>query len=141
MQLTTHTDYALRTLICLSLQPDNAPMTVQEIARRYSISANHIAKVAQTLTQLGYINSLRGRGGGLVMARVPDNINLGTLVRETENLKLLDCFGEASQCSIEPACKLKNMFMQAQQAFLKVLDDYTLTDVIRNGDELKVLWR
>ena len=141
MQLTTHTDYALRTLICLSLQPDNAPMTVQEIARRYSISANHIAKVAQTLTQLGYINSLRGRGGGLVMARTPDTINLGTLVRETENLKLLDCFGEASQCAIEPACKLKNMFMQAQQAFLKVLDGYTLADVIRNGDELKVLWR
>lgn len=141
MQLTTHTDYALRTLICLSLQPDNAPMTVQEIARRYSISANHIAKVAQTLTQLGYINSLRGRGGGLVMAQAPDTINLGTLVRETENLKLLDCFGEASQCAIEPACKLKNMFMQAQQAFLKVLDGYTLADVIRNGDELKVLWR
>ena len=141
MQLTTHTDYALRTLICLSLQPDNAPMTVQEIAHRYSISANHIAKVAQTLTQLGYINSLRGRGGGLVMAQAPDTINLGTLVRETENLKLLDCFGEASQCAIEPACKLKNMFMQAQQAFLKVLDGYTLSDVIRNGDELKVLWR
>ncbi|MCK0153445.1 Rrf2 family transcriptional regulator [Alcanivorax sp. S6407] len=141
MQLTTHTDYALRTLICLALQPDNAPMTVQEIARRYDISANHVAKVAQTLTQLGYINSLRGRGGGLVLARTPDSINLGTLVRETENLKLLDCFGENSQCAIEPACKLKNMFMQAQQAFLKVLDGYTLADAIRNGEELRVLWR
>lgn len=141
MQLTTHTDYALRTLICLSLQPGSTPMTVQEIARRYAISANHVAKVAQTLTQLGYINSLRGRSGGLVLARSPDTINLGTLVRETENLKLLDCFGENSQCTIEPACKLKNMFMQAQQAFLKTLDGYTLADVIRNGDELKVLWR
>lgn len=141
MQLTTHTDYALRTLICLALQPDNAPMTVQEIARRYDISANHVAKVAQTLTQLGYINSLRGRGGGLVLASTPDSINLGTLVRETENLKLLDCFGGNSQCTIEPACKLKNMFLQAQQAFLKVLDGYTLAEVIRNGNELRVLWR
>ncbi|MQX52945.1 RrF2 family transcriptional regulator [Alcanivorax sediminis] len=141
MQLTTHTDYALRTLICLSLQPDSAPMTVHEIARRYDISANHVAKVAQTLTQLGYINSLRGRGGGLVMAQAADTINLGTLVRETENLKLLECFAEGSQCAIEPACKLKNMFMQAQQAFLKVLDGYTLADVIKNGGELKVLWR
>lgn len=141
MQLTTHTDYALRTLICLSLQPDNTPMTVHEIAHRYDISSNHVAKVAQTLAQLGYIQSLRGRGGGLVMAQTPEAINLGTLVRETENLKLLDCFGENSQCVIEPACKLKNMFMQAQQAFLKVLDGYTLADVIRNGEELKVLWR
>lgn len=141
MQLTTHTDYSLRALIYLALHQDQGPITVQEIARRYDISANHIAKVAQTLTQLGYVTSLRGRGGGLVLAHAADTINIGALIRETENLKLLECFGPDSSCPIEPACKLKNMLWEAQQAFLEVLDGYTLADVIRNGEELKVLWR
>lgn len=137
MQLTTHTDYSLRTLIYLAIHKDQGPITVQVIADSYGISANHIAKVAQTLTQLGYVTSLRGRGGGLVLARLEDSINIGTLVRETENLKLLDCFGPDSTCPIEPVCKLKDMLWQAQQAFLETLDGYTLVDVISNERELR----
>ena len=108
MQLTTHTDYALRTLIYLSLRHDKLPTTIQEIADAYHISNNHVAKVAQTLVQLGYVQSLRGRSGGLVMAKPANEINVGELIRQTENLKLLDCFGTESSCPIDPACKLKN---------------------------------
>ncbi|EKF73025.1 transcriptional regulator [Alcanivorax hongdengensis A-11-3] len=132
MQLSTHTDYALRTLIHLALQQAQAPVTVQEVARDYGISANHVAKVAQTLSQLGYVKSQRGRGGGLVLARAPTAINVGTLVRETENLKLLECFGPNSSCPIDPACELKNVLFKAQQAFLAVLDGYCLADLLEN---------
>ena len=116
MQLTTHTDYSLRLLIYLGLSRDKAPATVQEIALSYGISANHIAKVAQTLTRLGYVKSLRGRGGGLVLAGDPERISVGEVVRQTENLKLLECFGENSSCPIDPACTLKKVLGRAQEA-------------------------
>ncbi|MAX55916.1 MAG: Rrf2 family transcriptional regulator [Alcanivoracaceae bacterium] len=139
MQLSTHTDYSLRTLIHLSLRGGDTPVTVQEIARDYGISANHVAKVAQTLSQLGYVKSLRGRGGGLVLAQSPQAINVGGLVRQTENLKLLECFGPNPPCPIDPACKLKRVLQQAQQAFLEVLDGYTLDQLARNRRELEQL--
>ena len=112
---------------------------MQEIARDYGISANHVAKVAQTLSQLGYVKSLRGRGGGLVLAQSPQAINVGGLVRQTENLKLLECFGPNPPCPIDPACKLKRVLQQAQQAFLEVLDGYTLDQLARNRRELEQL--
>ncbi|MFD1218221.1 RrF2 family transcriptional regulator [Microbulbifer celer] len=139
MQLSTHTDYSLRTLIYLALKEGERPVTVQEIARDYAISVNHMAKVAQTLSQLGYVKSLRGRGGGLVLAETPAAISVGALVRETENLKLLECFGPSSSCPIEPGCKLKNVLKKAQKAFLAVLDEYTLEDLIKNDRELENL--
>lgn len=142
MQLSTHTDYSLRTLIYLALKASERPVTVQEIARDYAISVNHVAKVAQTLSQLGYVKSLRGRGGGLVLAQTPDAIKVGKLVRETENLKLLECFGPDSTCPIDPGCKLKSALKKAQKAFLAVLDEYTLEDMIKNDRELeKLLFR
>jgi Rrf2 family nitric oxide-sensitive transcriptional repressor len=139
MQLTTHTDYALRTLIYLSLRQDKLPTTIQEIADAYHISNNHVAKVAQTLVQLGYVQSLRGRSGGLVMAKPANEINVGELIRQTENLKLLDCFGTESSCPIDPACKLKNALGKAQAAFLQTLDQYNLADFTDNSDELRIL--
>lgn len=139
MQLTTHTDYALRTLIYLSLRHDKLPTTIQEIADAYHISNNHVAKVAQTLVQLGYVQSLRGRSGGLVMAKPANEINVGELIRQTENLKLLDCFGTESSCPIDPACKLKNALGKAQAAFLQTLDQYNLADFTDNSDELRIL--
>ena len=142
MQLSTHTDYSLRTLIYLALKASERPVTVQEIARDYAISANHVAKVAQTLSQLGYVKSLRGRGGGLGLAQTPDAIKVGKLGRETENLKLLECFGPDSTCPIDPGCKLKSALKKAQKAFLAVLDEYTLEDMIKNDRELeKLLFR
>ncbi len=139
MQLTTHTDYALRLLIYLALSEDRAPATVQEIALSYGISANHIAKVAQTLVQQGYIHSLRGRGGGLALAASPDTVRVGAVVRDTENLRLLECFGPDSSCPIDPACTLKKALGRAQEAFLEELDRYTLADMVANGGELRGL--
>lgn len=141
MQLTTHTDYALRLLIYLAISEREEPATVQEIALSYGVSANHIAKVAQTLVQLGYVKSLRGRGGGLTLAQSVHAICVGTLVRQTENLKLLECFGPDSTCPIDPACLLKKALGKAQEAFLEELDCYTLTDLVSNAGELRQLLR
>ncbi|MEX2517622.1 MAG: Rrf2 family transcriptional regulator [Gammaproteobacteria bacterium] len=139
MQLTTHTDYALRLLIYLVLQPDDLHGTVHDAATRYRVSINHMAKVAQTLVQLGYVNSHRGRGGGLELAMSPDKIILGSLVRQTENLQLLECFGPNSSCPIDPACRLKNVLGEAQQAFLDVLDQFTLAQLADNKTQLRKL--
>jgi len=137
MQLTTHTDYSLRLLIYLGIHRGDTPATVQDAATRYRVSANHLAKVAQTLVQLGYVISHRGRGGGLELALPVDQINIGTLVRQTENLQLLECFGPNSTCPIDSACYLKVILGEAQQAFLAVLEGYTLKDLIRNKSKLR----
>lgn len=136
MQLTSHTDYALRLLIYLAVSPVDQQATVQHAARRYGISAHHLAKVAQTLVQLGYIQSLRGRGGGLKLAHPASSISLGQVVRQIENLQLLECFGADSSCPIEPACNLKRVLVKAQHAFLEVLDNYNLTDLTSNRDKI-----
>lgn len=139
MQLTTHTDYSLRLLIYLAVREDSMPATVQAAAERYAISANHMAKVAQTLVQYGYIHSQRGRGGGLRLAKPASQINIGAVVRRTENLRLLECFGPNSTCPIDPACSLKKILGHAQTAFLEVLDGYSLDALVTNDDELRGL--
>lgn len=139
MQLTTHTDYALRLLIYLTVRNENMPATVQAAATRYRISAHHMAKVAQTLVHHGYIHSQRGRGGGLELAKPALQINIGDVVRHTENLQLLECFGPASTCPIDPACTLKQVLGKAQAAFVSVLDGYTLTDLTKNDGRLRAL--
>lgn len=139
MQLSTHTDFSLRVLIYLTLQKECMPVTVQKIADDYGISANHVAKVAQTLTQLGYVQSLRGRSGGLVLAVLAEDINVGQVVRSVENLKLLECFGSGSVCPIESVCKLKGILQKAQQAFLATLDEYTLADLVGQPQALEQL--
>lgn len=136
MQLTSHTDYALRLLIYLAVHKGGSPATVQDAATRYGISANHLAKIAQRLVQLGYINSHRGRGGGLELACEENSIKLGDVVRQTENLVIVECFGDNSSCPIEPACGLKYVLGKAQNAFLKVLDNYTLADLVKHRNRL-----
>ena len=136
MQLTSHTDYALRLLIYLAVHKGDSPATVQDAATRYGISANHLAKIAQRLVQLGYINSQRGRGGGLELACEESSIKLGDVVRQTENLVIVECFSDNSNCPIEPACGLKYVLGKAQNAFLKVLDNYTLADLIKHRNRL-----
>ena len=139
MQLTTHTDYSLRTLIYLALSEEQKPVTIQDIAGSYGVSANHIAKVAQTLVQFGYVRSMRGRSGGLVLNRHPSEINVGQVVRKTENLRLLECFGPDSSCPIEPACTLRTVLGRAQEAFLETLDHYALADLTSNAQALRLL--
>jgi Rrf2 family nitric oxide-sensitive transcriptional repressor len=128
-----HTDFALRLLMLLALEPDELH-TIEEIARRYEISRNHLMKVTQTLAQGGFIESLRGRGGGLRLAKPAERINLGAVVRTTEDsLALVECFDhERNSCIVAPACGLRGPLEQALSAFLAVLDRYSLSDLIAN---------
>lgn len=131
MRLTLHADYALRLLMLLALEPE-ARHTIEEVARRYGISRNHMMKVAQTLTQGGFVESLRGRGGGLRLARAPEAINLGAVVRTCEDsFALVECFDRTrNTCVVTPACGLRGPLEAALAAFLAVLDSYSLADLV-----------
>jgi len=113
--------------------------TITDIAESYGISRNHLVKVVHNLAVQGFIQSVRGRGGGLALARSPDKINMGHVVRHTEvTFDLVECFDLASNtCPIAAACFLKGALYEAQQAFMGVLDRYTLEDVLVNSDWLR----
>lgn len=136
MQLTTHTDYALRLLIYLALFKAEPALTVQDAAARYGISTNHLAKVAQRLVQQGYITSQRGRGGGLALTHDPAAINIGEVVRTLESFNLVECFSDDSMCRIEQDCKLAEAIVEAREAFLHTLERYTLADLVRTKTKL-----
>lgn len=130
MHITRYTDYSLRALIYLALQQDRLA-TIQEIADSYDISKNHLMKVVHQLTLKGYIESVRGKNGGLRLHRKPEDINIGVLVRETEqDMNLVECFSEQNTCCITPVCGLKNIFAEALKSFLATLDQYNLSDVM-----------
>ena len=133
MRLTTFTDYSLRVMIYLGLR-DNRLATIADIATAYGISKNHLMKVVHFLGQQGYLETQRGKSGGLRLALRPEEINLGKLVRDTEsNTVLLECFEpETSECRIEPVCALRGILGRSLQAFFAVLDEYTLADVLSN---------
>ena len=141
MRLTTYTDYSLRVLMHLGLQ-QNRLATIGEISDAYSISANHLMKIIHNLGRLGYIETTRGRGGGLKLAGRPAEINLGQLVRQVESdFALVDCFdsNQPVTCAIAPACRLQVVLEKAVQAFLDVLDDYTLADLLQSPTRLRSL--
>lgn len=142
MRLTLHTDYALRLLIFLGLDPARR-RTIEEVAAHYDISRNHLMKVALTLTQNGFIDSLRGRNGGLQLSRAAAEINIGAVIRKTEdNFNLVECFDrETNTCPIASACQLKGPFAEAVQAFIAVLDRYTLEDLVANPNTARNLRR
>jgi len=130
MQLTRHSDYSLRVLIFLAVNRD-VLATIPQIAEAYGISRGHLMKVVQQLGHLGYVETLRGRGGGLRLALDPTQIRLGDIVRQTEErLDLVECFSTSvGGCRIEPACRLKGALQQALAAFIETLNAYTLADV------------
>ena len=133
MRLTLHTDLALRLLMLLALEPDDLH-TIEEVATRYRISRNHLMKVTQTLTQGRFVESLRGRGGGLRLAKPAARINLGAVIRATEDsLALVECFDHGrNTCIVSSACGLRGPLEEALSAFLTVLDKYSLADLIAN---------
>jgi Rrf2 family transcriptional regulator, nitric oxide-sensitive transcriptional repressor len=138
MRLTLHTDYALRMLMLLAIEQD-ALHTIEEIARRYDISRNHLMKITQTLVQTGFIESSRGRGGGLRLARAAESINLGAIVRATEDsFALVECFDrDHNTCLITSACGLRGPLEEALQAFLAVLNRYSLDDLVKSPRMLR----
>jgi Rrf2 family nitric oxide-sensitive transcriptional repressor len=142
MRLTLHTDYALRLLMLLAMEQDQLH-TIEEIAKRYDISRNHLMKVVQTLVQAGFVDSVRGRGGGLQLKRPAVSINLGAVVRATEDsFALVECFDRArNTCVVTPACGLRGVIDEALQAFLGVFDRYSLADLIKDPSSLRRMRR
>jgi Rrf2 family nitric oxide-sensitive transcriptional repressor len=137
MNLTRFSDYSLRVLIIAGTYPDRL-LTIAEIASTYDISENHLMKVVHRLAQLELLDTVRGKGGGLRLARQPADINLGWVVRQSEQGQpLVECFDQVhAHCKIAPACRLKNMLHQAEEAFYTVLDQFTLADVLERKTEL-----
>ena len=136
MRLAGFTDYSLRVLIYLALK-DNERSTVSEIADKYQISKNHLVKVVHNLSSMGVINSFKGKGGGICLARPLKEINIGKLVKELEmESPLVECLGLDGECRINSSCKLKGALKLAEKNFFDTLESYTLADIITNKSTL-----
>ena len=128
MRLTTQTDFALRTLMYLTARSGRA--TVAQVAQLYGISTHHVAKVVNLLGRYGYVRNVRGIGGGIELARPPDEIRLGDVVESFEgNMHLLECVDTENVCAIESFCKLKRVLAEAERIQLEYLNSVTLADV------------
>lgn len=145
MQLTQFTDFALRTLLYLAVHRDRL-VPVAEISAAYQISNHHLVKVAHMLARSGYVETARGRGGGLRLALEPASITVGEVVRVCEpNFHLVECFDrDHNTCPIVPACELVKALAQAREAFLASLDAVRLADLLRDprkAERLTQIWR
>ena len=133
MRLTSFTDYSLRVLIYVAAQPEGRA-TIADIARTYDISENHLTKVVHFLGKAGFLANVRGRGGGVELARPAAEINIGAVVRHTEGAPMpAACFEEDNvSCNIMKVCRLRGVLDEAVKAFYVVLDKYTLADLVQN---------
>lgn len=140
MRLTVYTDYALRMLMYLAVKDDGLA-TIEEIAQSYGISKNHLMKVAHQLGLAGYIETVRGRRGGLRLAKPAKAISLGEVVRHTEpDMAIVMCFEPVdAACAILPCCVLRKALEGARDAFLEALDEYTLSDLVKPRASLQTL--
>jgi Rrf2 family nitric oxide-sensitive transcriptional repressor len=131
MQLTYFTDYALRVLIYAAVRPGSRCLT-SDVATAFGMSRHHVVKVVNELRHLGYLDTTRGRDGGFALARQPDRIRIGEVVRRTEgSMALVECFNrDTNTCPLSPACGLKGVLRGAFDAFLAVLDRATLADLV-----------
>jgi Rrf2 family transcriptional regulator, nitric oxide-sensitive transcriptional repressor len=135
MRLTQFTDYAVRTLIYLGLKGQEQS-TIGAIAEAYGISRYHLMKVANRLQHMGYVKSVRGRGGGVRLGMDPTSIGIGTLIRRTEgDLAPVECFRSDNRCVISPSCGFQHVFGNALHAFLAELDRHTLADLLPSVDQ------
>ncbi len=138
MHLTRFTDYGLRTLIYLAVKSPEERVTISEITKTYDLSRDHVVKVVHRLGQLGYIDTVRGKGGGFSLARMPGEINIGKVIEDLEpSLDLVDC--ENPQCRLTPSCRLKGVLQEASGAFMGVLSAYTLADLVKRKQRTREL--
>jgi Rrf2 family nitric oxide-sensitive transcriptional repressor len=134
MRLTTMTDYALRLLMYVAQQPDRL-CTISEVAQVYDISEAHLMKVTHQLGLHGWIETVRGKGGGMRLALPPGDINLGEVMRSIEpDFALVECFATGSQCVLTGQCRLASVMDGALQSFMTHLDGYTLADLLPGAD-------
>lgn len=137
MRLTLYTDYSLRVLLYLALKGEELA-TIREIAERYGISENHLMKVVYNLGKDGYIETVRGRQGGIRLKQAPKNVNIGELVRRyEEDMRIVECFDDiANTCPIAGVCSLAGIIDEALEAFLAVLDSKTLADILKTSPKM-----
>lgn len=141
MHLTAYTDYSVRVLMYLAVRPDHHAR-IADIAAAYGISETHLMKVVHQLGLAGDIQTVRGRNGGIRLAKPAGAINLGTVVRRTEtDMNLVPCFDAAPTCPIAPACMLQVALHEALKAFLAALDRYTLADLVTRRQDFAALLR
>ena len=137
MRLTTFTDYSLRVLLYVATAPEGRA-NIAEIAKKYRVSEHHLVKVVHMLGKQGLLTNTRGRGGGLRLARAPESINVGHVVRITEEPSVLvECFDPAGHCAISTACRLAGVIAKAHKAFYEVLDGFTLEDLLVNPQRMR----
>lgn len=132
MQITTFSDYCLRILIFLAVS-EGRKTTAREIAERYNISTHHVAKASQWLVREGHVSAMRGKGGGLRLARDPSEIRIGSVIRKAEEgTGLVECMrGTEAGCAIAPACGLSSILDEARDAFFETLDKYSVADATK----------
>lgn len=138
MKLSLFTDYALRILMFAAIKGES--FRVDEVTAAYGISRNHVAKVIHTLAQLGYLETRRGRGGGIQLARPAGEIHIGKLVRQTEDQPVIvECFDPATNtCPISGSCLLKGVLAQAVNAFYATLDRHTLQELVSGPQRIRM---
>lgn len=129
MYLTQHTDYGLRVLVYTAINDDTL-VNIGTIAETYNISKSHLMKVVTSLVKGGFLVSVRGKGGGLRLADVPEKINIGAVVRHLEPIQVVECMGDNNECLITPSCRLTGIITGAIKAFFNHLDQYSLQDLL-----------
>lgn len=130
MRLTQLSDYALRLLMYAAARKERL-ITIEETARMYGISRAHLMKIANILTRAGYLKAVRGRSGGLILAKPADKIRLSDVIRTTEpDCALVECFASGNECIITSRCRMRGVLKEALSAFLETLDRYTLADLM-----------
>ena len=135
MQLTLFTDYALRTLTNLALQPERRLSTITEVAEKFDISRNHVVKIVHQLGVKGYIETVRGKHGGIRLARNSEEINLRDVVSDMENVScLLDCHRDG--CLLNSSCRFQGIMRKAMRAFLDVLGEFSLADLVKDKERM-----
>lgn len=140
MRLSAYSDYSIRVLMQTALRhPDR--VTVDEVADTFGISRHHLVKVVHDLGRSGYLETRRGIGGGFTLARPPEEIRLGDIVRLGEESEtVIDCMDRSNRsCRLLPYCRLKGVLDEAAAAFFAVLDGYTLADLLKQPSKMRAV--